>query len=315
MDSFSGRIALVTGGGSGIGRELVRQLAAQGCHVAFCDLSRDAMQGTVDACADALADGIRITSHECDVSDEAALERLRDEVLEAHATDHINLLFNNAGISGGQSFINDPREQWDRTFNICWGGVYLGCRVFLPLLQKADAAHIINTSSVNGFWACLGPTVEHTAYSAAKFAVKGFTEALLTDMRLNAPHIGVSVVMPGHIGTSIAANTNRMWMGEPQDMDSDAIERTRTRWARIDPAAADLPDDAVREMVHAAGEAFRDGAPTSAAQAASTILDGIRAQRWRILVGDDAVALDEAVRDDPAAAYEPDFISPFGINV
>lgn len=315
MDSFSGRIALVTGGGSGIGRELVRQLCAQGCHVALCDLSQEAMQETVDACDTGTAGGVRITTHQCDVSEEADLERLRDEVLEQHVTDHINLLFNNAGISGGQSFINDPREQWDRTFAICWGGVYLGCRVFLPLLLKADAGHIINTSSVNGFWACLGPTVEHTAYSAAKFAVKGFTEALLTDMRLNAPHIGVSVVMPGHIGTSIAANTNRMWMGEPQDMDADAIERTRSRWARIDPGAAELPDDAVREMVRVAGENFRDGAPTTAAQAATTILDGVREKRWRILVGDDAVALDKAVRGDPAGAYEPEFVSPFGINV
>ena len=80
-------------------------------------------------------------------------------------------------------------------------------RTFLPLLLKADEGHIVNTSSVNGFWASVGMGVPHTAYSAAKFAVKGFTEALINDLRLNAPHIKCSVVMPGHIGTSIVSNT------------------------------------------------------------------------------------------------------------
>ena len=315
MESFSGRIALVTGGGSGMGRELVRQLTDEGCHVALCDLSEDAMQGTVDACSEAIAGGVRVTTHLCDVGSEADLERLRDEVMAEHATDHIHLLFNNAGVSGGQSFLNDPRDQWDRTFNICWGGVYLGCRVFLPLLVKADAGHVINTSSVNGFWACLGPTVEHTAYSAAKFAVKGFTEALLTDLRLNAPHVGVSLVMPGHIGTAIAANTNRMWQGEPEDMSAEAIERVRTRWSRIDPAAAELPDEAVRQMVRVTQENFLNNAPTTAAEAATIILNGVRNNDWRILVGEDAVALDEAVRANPAGAYEREFVSPFGINI
>ncbi len=314
MDSFSGRIALVTGGGSGIGRELVRQLADAGCHVALCDLSQDALDGTLDYCADARAAGVRITAHVCDVSREASLEQLRGEVMAQHATDHINLLFNNAGISGGQSFLNDPREQWDRTFEICWGGVYLGCRVFMPLLLKASEGHIINTSSVNGFWACLGPHVEHTAYSAAKFAVKGFTEALLTDMRLNAPHIGVSVVMPGHIGTPIALNTHRMWVGEPEEMSGDAVAGTRERWARMDANAAAMTDDMVRSMVRASVEQFRDGAPTTAAQAATTILEGVQRNEWRILVGEDAVALDAAVRNDPVGAYEREFNSPFSIN-
>ena len=79
--------------------------------------------------------------------------------------------------------------------------------------MKADEGHIVNTSSVNGFWASVGPDVTHTAYSAAKFAVKGFTEALITDLRLNAPHIKCSVVMPGHIGTSIVANSRKIQTG------------------------------------------------------------------------------------------------------
>ena len=83
--------------------------------------------------------------------------------------------------------ITDSRAEWERTFNVCWGGVYLGVRTFLPMLQAADEAHIVNTSSVNGFWASLGPNVSHTAYAAAKFAVKGFTEALITDLRAQRP--------------------------------------------------------------------------------------------------------------------------------
>ena len=79
--------------------------------------------------------------------------------------------------------------------------------------MKADEGHIVNTSSVNGFWASVGPGMPHTAYSAAKFAVKGFTEALINDLRLNAPHIKCSVVMPGHIGTSIVANSRKVQSG------------------------------------------------------------------------------------------------------
>ena len=81
----------------------------------------------------------------------------------------------------------------------------------MPLLVASDEGHLVNTSSVNGFWASLGPGMPHTAYSAAKFAVKGFTEALLEDFRLNAPHVGVSVVMPGHIGTEIVNNSRKLF--------------------------------------------------------------------------------------------------------
>jgi NADP-dependent 3-hydroxy acid dehydrogenase YdfG len=73
-------------------------------------------------------------------------------------TDHIHLLFNNAGIAGGGSMVTDSRAAWERTFNVCWGGVYLGCRTFLPMLIAAEEGHIVNTSSVNGFWATSAPT-------------------------------------------------------------------------------------------------------------------------------------------------------------
>ena len=161
-----------------MGRELARQLVAEGCNVAMCDISAANMAETKRLCEAArLPQGLRVTTHLADVSDEEQILRFRDEVAAQQHTDLIHLLFNNAGIGGGGSLFTNTRAQWERTFNICWGGVYLGTRTFLPMLQKASEAHIVNTSSVNGFWASLGPTTSHTAYSAAKFAVKGFTEA------------------------------------------------------------------------------------------------------------------------------------------
>ena len=175
MQEFSDRMAVVTGGGSGIGRELVRQLVASGCHIALCDLGYRRHGGDGRAVCKRPARRVcEITTHVCDVSDETAVDGFRRELVEQHQTDHINLLFNNAGVSGGQSFLRDERAHWDRTFAICWGGVYHGCRVFMPMLEASESGHIINISSVNGFWACMAPTMEHTAYSAAKFAVKGF---------------------------------------------------------------------------------------------------------------------------------------------
>ena len=176
MKDFAGKIAVITGGGTGMGRELARQLVAEGCNVAMCDVSAENMAETKRLCeVEKLPQGLRVTTHIADVSIEDQLKRFRDELIEQQKTDRIHLLFNNAGIGGGGSLFSNSREQWERTFNICWGGVYLGVRTFLPLLVKADEAHIVNTSSVNGFWASVGLGVSHTAYSAAKFAVKGFT--------------------------------------------------------------------------------------------------------------------------------------------
>lgn len=307
MKNFDSRIAVVTGGGSGIGRALVTQLAAAGCHVALCDLVEADMEETARLCRDAIDRGVRITTHRCDVASEEDLVALRHAVAEQHKTGHINLLFNNAGVSGGQSFLLDEREQWDRVFDICWGGVYLGCRVFMPMLLASEEGHIINTSSVNGFWACLGGGTEHTAYSTAKFAVKGFTESLSVDLRKHAPHVRASVVMPGHIGTAIARNSQTMWLGDIEDMDTDTVDRLRQRWAGIDPAAAGLTDDMVKAVARKSGEDFLNNAPTSAAEAAGIILDGVRNNRWRILVGDDAERLDAAVRANPEQAYDEGF--------
>jgi hypothetical protein len=309
MKDFAGKIAVVTGGGTGMGRELVRQLIAEGCNVAMCDVSAKNMAETVRlVAAEPVPQGTRVTSHVADVSDEAQLVRFRDEIADQHDTDRIHLLINNAGIGGGGSLFNDTREDWERTFNVCWGGVYLGVRTFLPMLQAADEAHIVNTSSVNGFWASLGPNVSHTAYAAAKFAVKGFTEALITDLALNAPHIKCSVVMPGHIGTSIVANSRKVMTRRDEDeLSADDLARTRERLAKAGLNVSELSDAAVQAMAAEQHRRFLEDAPTTAAKAATIILDGVREERWRILVGDDAHRMDQLVRADPEAAYSPKF--------
>lgn len=275
MKNFGERIAVITGGGSGMGRDLAVKLSEAGAHVAMCDVSEENLRQTASLCNG----DVNVTTHLCDVSDEEQMNAFRDAVVDQHQTDHVHLLFNNAGIGGGGSFLTDDRDRWERTFDICWKGVYLGCRAFVPLVVAAEEGHIINTSSVNGFWASIGPNRPHTSYAAAKFAVKGFTEALITDLRVNAPHVKASVVMPGHIGTGIAMNSTLVQGGTP----TAAV----TEWANE----------------------FRNTAPTTSAQAADVILDGVRDGQWRILIGEDAHVLDSLVRDDPEGAYESEFVA------
>jgi NAD(P)-dependent dehydrogenase (short-subunit alcohol dehydrogenase family) len=315
MKDFAGRTAVITGGGTGMGRELCRQLVAEGCNVAICDVSAEAMAETRRLCeAEQLPQGLRVTTHIADVAIEAELKRFRDELAREQATDRIHLLFNNAGIGGGGSLFTNSREQWERTFNICWGGVYLGVRTFLPMLMQADAGHIVNTSSVNGFWASVGMGVSHTAYSAAKFAVKGFTEALINDLRLNAPHIKCSVVMPGHIGTSIVSNT-RMVQAGTERLNPDEIVQARQRLKGLGVDVAAKSDEDIQAIVLDRARSFRDEAPTTAAAAAKIILDGVKAGQWRILVGEDAHKLDARVREAPESAYTEEFYQDFAKEV
>lgn len=312
MKEFRDKIAVVTGGGTGMGRELVKQLAAEGCHVALCDVSAEHMAATEAEATRGAPAGCRVTTHLCDVSDESAVLAFRDAVRTAHATDHVHLLFNNAGIAGGGSLFTDDRAEWERTFAVDWYGVYYCTRAFLPLLVASAEARIVNTSSVNGFWASLGPGTPHTAYSAAKFAVKGFTEALIGDLRANAPHVKVSLVMPGHVGTSIVMNTAAV-LGKPspKEMTAADLVPVRERIAKLGIPAGGLSDDQLRAILQQMGESFRDLAPLSAAGAATIILDGVRNDVWRILVGEDALELDRMVRANPEGAYERAFIDAF----
>ncbi len=308
MKSFQGKRAVVTGGGTGMGRELAVQLAKEGCAVAICDVSAENMAATKDLCEAAAPAGTKITTYVCDVSDEKQVLAFRDAVTKAHG-DSVNLLFNNAGIGGGDSFVTGERAEWDRTFGVCWSGVYYCTRAFLPLVIASDEGYIVNTSSVNGFWASLGPSVPHSAYSAAKFAVKGFSEALIEDLRMNAPHVKVAVVMPGHIGSSIVANTRKVHGKPPYlEMDAEEVQKSRGVLKQRGVPVDGWTDDAIRQVMHQFASLFEHTAPLSSAGAATIILDGVREGRWRILVGEDAKALDALVRRDPENAYERSFL-------
>jgi len=302
---FAEKLAVVTGGGSGMGRELVRQLAAQGCSVGACDWHADAVAETAAMAREAAPHGVRVTSHACDVSDEAQVLRFRDDLLEQHASSRVHLVFNNAGIGGGGSFVNDSRADWERTFAVDWQGVYYCARAFLPLLIASGDGVLVNTSSVNGLWASLGPGVPNTAYSTAKFAVRGFSEALIEDLRTNAPQVRVAVVLPGHVGTDIALNSRRAHghRGPGQLRDAELAD-ARARLARVGLLAEGASDDEVRQLLTRLEADFRDKAPLSAAQAAAIILDGVRSGAWRILVGEDAKVIDTQVRAKPESAYD-----------
>ena len=307
---FKGKVAVVTGGGSGMGRELCVALAKAGCTVASCDLAMDRLQETKALCE--AAGQAPMTAHQCDVSSEEDLKAFRDQVRQKHG-EALNLLFNNAGLAGGGSMTSEAeRADWEKTFNVCFHGVYWGCRAFMPMLLAAKEGRIINTASVGGFWA-YGGAGPQSAYCTAKFAVKGFTEALMNDLRMTAPHIKVSLVMPGHIGTDIWINSGKLLgHADPLEMSAAAVKRFREQLLEAGGPPAEqvmnLSDNQLRQTIHQGGIDFREKAPTSAKDAAAIILEGVAQGKWRILVGDDAHNLDRRVRENPEQAYEPEFV-------
>jgi NAD(P)-dependent dehydrogenase (short-subunit alcohol dehydrogenase family) len=318
VDSFTGKLAVVTGGGSGIGRELVRQLAAQGCSVAACDVNPDSVAVTAATAWAAVPPGVRVTSHVCDVSDEAQVQRFRDELLEQHASDHVDLVFSNAGVFGGASFVKDSRPEWERTFAINWWGVYFCARTFLPLLIASGDGVLVNISSVAAFWATAGAGAPISAYSTSNFAIKGFSEALIEDLRSNAPQVRVVVAMPGVVNTDIATNSRRV-LGLPdweELSDAQLLEQIPDVGRSVLVATGLLPEDFtaddLRQAIPRLKEQFRDQGFTSA-QAAAIILEGVRSGAWRILVGDEAKMLDEQTRANPEAPFRyEDYAEMYG---
>nr|MBA2403021.1 short-chain dehydrogenase [Bradyrhizobium sp.] len=142
--------------------------------------------------------------------------------------------------------------------------------------------------------------------------VKGFTEALMTDLRLNAPHIKCSVVMPGHIGTSIVSNSRKIQSGSESERLTDVevgVARVRMKGMGIDTSA--MSDEDIQNIALDRARSFRDEAPTTAAAAAKIIIDGVKAGSWRLLVGDDAHQLDVRVRKTPEEAYTPEFYQSY----
>jgi len=132
MKEFANRLAVITGAGTGMGRDLAIKLAAEGCHVAMCDVLMDNLVETEKLAQAAAMEGTLITTHECDISDELQVLAFCRAVKELHKTESINLLFNNAGVAGAGSFIMEPRESWDRVFGIDWFGTYYCTRPSCP---------------------------------------------------------------------------------------------------------------------------------------------------------------------------------------
>jgi NAD(P)-dependent dehydrogenase (short-subunit alcohol dehydrogenase family) len=198
---FAGRVALVTGAASGIGRALAIDLADRGCHLALCDIN---LPGLAETAALAQRDGLRISQHRLDVSDRAAVKALPSGIKDSHGG--LDLLFNNAGVALTGSFEQLSEDHVDWLLNINLRGLIDMTRAFLPVLHASDDAMIVNTSSIFGL---LAPPLS-VPYSTSKFAVTGFSHTLRRE--LAATTVGVMVVHPGGVATNIATG-GRMYEG------------------------------------------------------------------------------------------------------
>ena len=181
----------------------------------------------------------------------------------------------------------------------------------MPLLVAGSEGDIVNTSSIDGFWA-----ITNTVYSTTKFSVKGFSEALVNELRTNAPHLKVAVVMPGHIGSSLVINIGSslvinidkvLGRPTPKGMSAADIAKIRRRMVERGMPDGNDSDEQSHVAIQQQLDDFSNKAHLSAGQAALIILDGVRNDRWRILVGDDAHAADKMVREAPEQVYEADF--------
>src|SRR5260221_13799319 len=134
MKDFGGRLAVITGGGTGMGRELALQLVAEGCNVAMCDVSETNMTETARLCRTEAPQGTRVSSFRADGSIEQQVTAFAQSVKRELDTDKVHLLFNNAGIGGGCTVVSGDRAQWEKTFKVCWGGAYFRPRAVRPHL-------------------------------------------------------------------------------------------------------------------------------------------------------------------------------------
>ncbi len=249
---YRGRVAVITGAGSGIGRALAIDLARRGAHLALSDVDRPGLDQTVGRCRP--AEG-RVESYLLDVADRAAVSAHAEEVASTFGAVH--LVVNNAGVAVAGTIEETTLEDFDWLLGINLWGVIYGTKAFLPHLIASGDGHLVNLSSVFGL---IAPAY-NGAYCTAKFAVRGFTEALRQEMTIAGHPVQVHSVHPGGIRTNIARN------------------------ARVKPSAEALasgPDPAA---------AFDRIARTSPEKAARAILAGVDAGRARILVGPDAYAI------------------------
>lgn len=254
MRSFEGRVAAITGAASGIGRALAVELARRGCHVALSDIDEAGLAETVAMCEGA---GVKVTSQRLDVADRDAVFAWADRVVDEHG--NVNLVFNNAGVAVAATVeaVDFADFEWLMSINF-WGVVY-GTKAFLPHLKASGEGHIVNLSSVFGLLSIPGQSV----YNSAKFAVRGFTDALRMELEIEPCGVSATTVHPGGVKTNIARN------------------------ARIDDSMAELAGG--REK---ARERFDRIAMTKPEKAARHILRAVEHDRRRVLVGHDARFLD-----------------------
>src|SRR5258707_13433751 len=199
MKTFGGGVAAVTGAGSGLGRALARKLAARGAHLALSDINEAGLAETVMLCEGAGA-AAKITSQRVDVADRDAVYAWADQVVAGH--DRVNLIFNNAGVGLAASVEAMSYEDFEWLMNINFWGVVHGTKAFLPHLKAAGEGHVVNLSSVFGLISV--PT--QSAYNAAKFGVRGFTDALRMELEIENCGVSCTTVHPGGIKTNIAKN-------------------------------------------------------------------------------------------------------------
>jgi NAD(P)-dependent dehydrogenase (short-subunit alcohol dehydrogenase family) len=261
VSGVRGKVAVVTGAASGIGRQLAFELARRGARVAVSDVNDLGLAGTVDHLK---ALGVDPHSAHLDVSDRAAVEAYAATVAEHFGVVH--QIYNNAGISGGRGTVLDNDwASYDRVLGINLFGVIHGTKAFLPHLVASGDGHVVNVSSLNGIMA-QGALSD---YCTAKFGVRGFTESLRAEMLLARLPVGVTVVHPGGVKTNIA---------------TAGLERAR--------ASGDLgPEEEARVRTY--NEKLLR---MPAEQAARIVLDGVEAGKPRVLVGGDAKAVDLIVR-------------------
>jgi short-subunit dehydrogenase len=259
---LAGGVAVVTGAGSGIGRALAHHLAREKMSLALADVDSAGLTETVEQLGSASAS---LSCHLVDVADRSRMERFAAEVVERHG--RVTLLMNVAGVAMHGTFEQLSLEEFDWLMKINFYGVLYGVSNFLPVLRKQERAHIVNVSSIYGIIAPAG----QTAYCASKFAVRGFTEALMHE--LEGSSVSVSCVHPGGIRTPIA-------------------KRARVG-VKSDPKA--------RNVTLAM---FDEVAVTSPEQAAARIVEGVKANEPRIIVGADAVRLDRMQRLMPVGYWK-----------
>ncbi|HEU5307787.1 MAG TPA: SDR family NAD(P)-dependent oxidoreductase [Acidimicrobiia bacterium] len=241
MRELHGRVAVVTGGASGIGRALARRFAADGMRIVLADVEAEALAATVAELQDA---GTDVVGVEADVSRPAAVEAVRDRALDAFGAVHV--VCNNAGVGGG-SIIDAPLALWEWTIGVNLMGVVHGVHTFLPLLLAQDEGHIVNTASLAG----LGGVGGLGIYCTTKFAVVGLSESLHHDLVARGSSVGVSVLCPGFVQTRIGDSSRNAptavaeWSATPAAQATAELANALTA-AGISP---EVVADAVRDAV------------------------------------------------------------------